>query len=281
MLSVTTDYVDGKGCALPYLKQIAEVGFTHIHWCHEWNTDYLYGDEEVGRIRAWLKDLALRATDLHGSSGVERCWMAPDDEARRGGIELVCNRIRMIAGLGADVVIMHIPEQPHDPDEARAFWDRVHRTLDAVENAARGLGVRIALENGHFPTIERALLAYPPDFLGLCYDSGHGNLIPDGLDRLQGLKDRLIAVHLHDNDGSGDRHKPPFSGSVDWSRLTRILAASPYRKPVNLEVSVANAGFESTQEFLVHTRHTGERLTEMIETERDRLHLTHDEGSAA
>ena len=41
MLSITSDYFQSAGDALPYLQRIAEAGFTHVHWCHEWATDYI------------------------------------------------------------------------------------------------------------------------------------------------------------------------------------------------------------------------------------------------
>ena len=61
--------------------------------------------------------------------------------------------------------------------------------------------------------------------------------MPDGLDWLERLKDRLISIHLHDNDGTADQHNLPFwpGGTVDWDRLTKILATSGYTKWVSME----------------------------------------------
>ena len=42
MLSITTDYAKDVGDPSPYLRSIAEAGFSHLHWCHQWNTDFLY-----------------------------------------------------------------------------------------------------------------------------------------------------------------------------------------------------------------------------------------------
>jgi len=83
--------------------------------------------------------------------------------------------------------------------------------------------------------IEWILDRYDPAAMGLCYDSGHGNLVPGSLDWLERLRGRLISVHLHDNDGSGDQHRLPFSGTVDWDRLAAILADSSYDRPISLE----------------------------------------------
>ncbi len=41
-ISITTDYAENSGCCEPFLRKIAQAGFTHIHWCHHWNGDFLY-----------------------------------------------------------------------------------------------------------------------------------------------------------------------------------------------------------------------------------------------
>ena len=61
-LSVTTDYARDTGDPSPHLSRIAEAGFTHVHWCHHWNTDFLYGESEMAQIEEWLSSLGLRLT---------------------------------------------------------------------------------------------------------------------------------------------------------------------------------------------------------------------------
>ena len=77
MLSLTTDYVTSRGAAAPYLRRIAAAGFTHIHWCHEWNTDYVYDSDELDGIQKCLTDCGLQLLDLHGSAGHAHRWFAP------------------------------------------------------------------------------------------------------------------------------------------------------------------------------------------------------------
>jgi sugar phosphate isomerase/epimerase len=127
--------------------------------------------------------------------------------------------------------------------------------------------VRIAVENVTFPPIRRLFSAYGPSFLGLCYDSGHGNFVAGGggLDELEGLKDRLISVHLHDNNGREDQHQIPFSGTVDWPRLASILAASAYTKCVSMESTMGQSGIADEREFLQKAFEAGTRLSRMVE----------------
>jgi sugar phosphate isomerase/epimerase len=264
MLSITTDYRAGTGCPEPYLRRIADAGFTHIHWCHQWDTDFLYGPAEIDQIAAWLGELNLSLLDLHGSAGKEKAWGSAREYERLAGVDLVANRIEMTARLGGDVVIMHLPGGGFEE-----FGSRIRRSLDELRPCAAEHGVRLALENGgsheSFDDIERALDLYGPDYLGLCYDSGHGNLFPEGLDRLDRLRDRLISVHLHDNDGSGDQHRLLFTGTVNWLRLAAIVARSGYKQCVSMELSMRNEPYDDDEDaFLRKGFETGEQLATMI-----------------
>jgi len=267
MLSMTTDYAADTGCPQPYLERIAGAGYSHVHWCHHWNTDFVYSEHEVREIARWFEEYGLGLNDLHASAGREKGWGSPREYERLAGVELVGNRMDMAARLGTDVIILHLPRAPEGEGEGEgdAYWARVFRSLDELRPRAAELGVRAAVENGDFDAIEKVLSEYGPDCVGLCYDSGHGNMRVDGLDRLEGLKDRLISIHLHDNDGSGDQHNLPFSGTVDWPRLARIIAGSSYEKPVSLEVTMGNSGFEDEEEFLAKAFEAGERLSAMID----------------
>jgi sugar phosphate isomerase/epimerase len=255
MLSITTDYAKDVGDPSPYLRHIAEAGFSHIHWCHQWNTDFLYAASEIEQIQKWLQEFGLQLLDLHGSAGVEKTYASSEEYRRRAGVELVRNRIEMIARLSADVVIMHVPG---DPEAAP-----VRRSLDELEPFCRERGVRIAIENGRFDAIRKLLSEYDPGYLGLCYDSGHGNT-GGGLDHLDALKDRLISVHLHDNDGTGDLHQLIFLGTVDWARLARILAESAYTKMPSMEVSMGRSGIPDETAFLQKAFEDGTTFARMI-----------------
>jgi len=263
-LSVTTDYARSTGCPEEDLRRIAEAGFSHVHWCHQWNTDFLYGDAEIAQIDAWMKQFGLALTDLHASDGVEKRWVSPREYERLAGVELVANRIAMTARLGGDVIIMHLGKEPEDNAPRAVFWMQLWKSLDTLEPIARRHGVRIAVENGEFPAIRKVLDRYAANYVGLCYDCGHGNLIDDGLEQVDALRDRLISVHLHDNDGTGDQHNILFTGTIDWQRLAAILAASAYKKPVSMEVSMRNSPIKDETAFLAKTFETGTVFAGMV-----------------
>ena len=110
MLSITSDYCQSTGNPEPYLRRIARAGFSHVHWCHQWNTDFFYSKPEIEQIAAWFEEYQLSLLDLHASHGQEKNWGSEHEYARLAGVELVKNRIEMATRLGGEVIILHLPE---------------------------------------------------------------------------------------------------------------------------------------------------------------------------
>jgi sugar phosphate isomerase/epimerase len=221
-------------------------------------------------VRKWFKDYGLRLLNLHASTGREKYWVSQNEYQRLAGIELVKNRIQMSARLGGDVLIIHIPSTK--PPESRAEWlVQIRKSLDQLESYARQHLVRIALENmegDDWEMLEILIGEYEPGLLGLCFDSGHANLSGHHFEHLEKLKDRLIAVHLHDNDGLTDQHQIPFSGTVDWENLSSIIAHSTYGGCVNLEVTIRESGYTNEEVFLRQAYLAGEQLTGLIQAKK-------------
>ena len=298
MLSMSTDYssnvhrfdsmqdlVNGVGNPQPYLQAIAEAGFSHVHWCHHWSGDFMYMESEVAYIDRLLQEYGLQVADVHGAEGREKFWYSPQEYARLAGVELVKNRIDFCARLGGDAVVMHAYPLPADPDQAEFVWEPLRKTLDALQCYAVERGIKIAIENLiDFPGIQfdevpieqagdnRGLLQrifenYPAEFVGLCYDSGHGNLGYDRLEQLENFLDRLIVLHLNGNDGIADQHHNLFVNPLDWERLAQLIAASVYDKPMSLE-TMASERDESDAAFLQTAFETGNRFAEMVAKQR-------------
>lgn len=273
MLAITTDYAGmTKWSPEPYLKRIAAAGFSHVHWCHQWNTDFIYTEPEIAQIGRWLKEYGLRLLDLHASHGVEKKWASVFEYERLAGVELVKNRLDMTARLGGDAIVLHITYSETEDRKCDLSLSQVRRSLDELEAFARERNVRIAIENGTFARIHELLADYSPEFVGLCYDCGHGNFIEggNGLDHLERAKNRLIAVHLHDNDGKKDQHKPFFTGTVDWPRLARIMAASSYNKCLSTESNMSHSDIKDEAAYLAFCLEGGMRLHAMIGKEKSK-----------
>ena len=71
---------------------------------------------------------------------------------------------------------------------------------------------------------------------GLCLDTGHLHLVKqDERVYIPIVGKRLKALHIHDNDGVGDRHIGPYNGSIVWRDFYESLAKIGYDGDLNFE----------------------------------------------
>lgn len=141
------DWYTGIGNPEISLRNIAEAGFTHVHWCHHWSGDFLYGESEMDHIDKLLKEYNLQVADVHGSEGREKFWYSPQEYARVAGVELVKNRIDFTARFGGDAVVMHAYPLPLEADKREQVWTQLRKTLDELQSYALERNVKIAIEN--------------------------------------------------------------------------------------------------------------------------------------
>lgn len=66
-LAVNTDFLSSTGSPEVHLKAIAEAGFTHLHWCHQWDTDFLYSRSEWEQYARCFHVSDLKLLNIHGS----------------------------------------------------------------------------------------------------------------------------------------------------------------------------------------------------------------------
>ena len=79
-------------------------------------------------------------------------------------------------------------------------------------------------------------------------------------------KDKIFAVHLHDNDKSDDLHLLPFEGTIDWESVITKLKQCNYQGPVTLELCYRNHYLNmSLEEFYKKGYEIGEKLSNMWE----------------
>ena len=252
-IAINTDILSSTGDPEMILRLIAEAGFTHLHWCHHWASDFAYCEYEWAHYESLFKKYNLLLLDIHGSANCEKCWWSPVEYCRKAGVLHVKNRAETLARLGGTgALMMHIPSVRYTFNEeqkegVKKLFDQVRKSIDELMPDLEKLNVRLAIENNGNDTFEHIgilMKEYPADRVGITYDSGHGNAETcRGLDNLEQYKDRLMALHLNDNAATGDPHQPPYMGTVDWDRVTSILAASSYDKPLSFELSMRNTPF--------------------------------------
>ncbi|MFQ5613741.1 MAG: sugar phosphate isomerase/epimerase family protein, partial [Anaerolineae bacterium] len=223
-----------------------------IEWIGQNGFDYVDFTFEPPTADPDALDLAAikSALERHGLGLVGHCaWFipisSPFSSLRQAAGGEFRRALRATADLGATLLTVHyLKTPPLLPEEAVVEWHI--EVLSELCADAAGLGVTVALENtphagGRQLKNIRKILAAVPE-LGLHLDSGHTKLEGDR-DRwdeyLKHLSDRLVHVHLSDNDGSRDQHLPlgAVPGSkTDWAKHLAKLKATGYDGTITLEI---------------------------------------------
>lgn len=236
------------------LQAIRDAGFTYLHFDRYRNTKERMSEAVIKEWAQMLDETGIQVLDSHGCHGGGIELWAEDPELRQQAHEHFIHRLEVTKRLGGNAVVYHVPCKCEYSDALR---DRYLDGLARLEPHARKLGLKIAIENHYLPDIDRgifpaAFARFDPDFLGFTLDPGHG-LIAGTLDWLvDSFLDRLTILHLNENDTTSDYHWNPFTpgGVANWDHIIAGIANSPYRKPMQLEVSWREDKHDSHHEFL-------------------------------
>ena len=128
------------------------------------------------------------------------------------------------------------------PDDVYRRMAR-ERNLESVRRLLRiaeDYGVRVGLENGIGNLIRTA--AEAGEFLrslnaeiGLVFDVAHANLFGEAHSYFEALKERIVHMHVSDNDGKRDQHVGIGHGDMNWGYFADMLRKADYHGAVIVE----------------------------------------------
>jgi sugar phosphate isomerase/epimerase len=165
----------------------------------------------------------------------------------RHSAECLLRGLDVTAALGARVMVMHTNYSPfYSRGGLREWLANWSARMPAVLDAARSRAITIAIENAweESPNVLEHMIELLPDGAArACIDVGHVTAFSRlSLERWWDvLGDRVVAVHLHDNDGLSDDHMPPGSGIVDFPQIVRLIRLRRSRPLMTLEVDLPAA----------------------------------------
>ncbi len=202
-------------------------------------------DADVARMGKLLAERSL-ATFTHGPFlGLDIASL--DAHIAEYSAACLARGLEVTAGLGGPVMVIHTNYSPRFSRAGLREWlGNWSERMGPILEKARGLGVRVALENvweERPETLARLIGVLPGRDAMVCLDTGH----IAAFSRLPAarwwelLGERVIALHLHDNDGLSDDHLPPGDGIFDFPSLVGILRRREALPLMTFETDVAGA----------------------------------------
>jgi len=212
------------------IQLIKEAGFQSVMiWWEDEADEYTVPKQQQPEI---VRKSGLKLDNAHLEfANVNTMW--EDSLAGQEVFKRYCNLIDECKYHEIPTAVMHATTGMTPPPYSQLGLDRFKRLVEKAERDK----VNIALENVRYPEYIDYLFKYiESDRLKFCYDCGHENCYSPEIDFLARYGDKLIALHLHDNDGARDEHLMPFYGTVNWKRIMKWLKKLEYKGPLALEI---------------------------------------------
>lgn len=212
---------------LEKIKLIRQVGFDGV---------FLFWDENLGDLVDNLFKAKLIIETLHlPFDNCNELWVPGD--AGEAYVDLMKKGILDAKRYRIPTVIFHVSSKLNPP----AYNDLGLERFKSILAVAEACQVNIALENlRKLDYLDFLYENIDSNYLKFCFDSGHANAFTKNIDNFpwEKYQDKLICVHLHDNDGLDDLHDLPFEGNINWKKLMKKFKQINYQGPLTTEVVV-------------------------------------------
>lgn len=185
--------------------------------------------------------------------------------------------IECTAEAGGEICIIH-PDNNSSAEENAEFYHELlpfakeHGVIIATENMwnwESGATQACAAACSHHDDFCKHIDIVNDSHLVACLDIGHAEMA--GLDTsaptmIRALNKRLRALHIHDNDKSGDSHQIPFSMKIEWEGIAKALKDINYQGYLTLEADQYLSKFnkENVFEGVCDLAKSARRLEQMI-----------------
>ncbi|NLW87421.1 MAG: sugar phosphate isomerase/epimerase [Planctomycetes bacterium] len=240
------------------LGTVAPIGFDHIH-LSPWlaclrelgcTVVQVYRNQEANVSLSQMKD-ALSATgmpcdSLHGVFGERYDPSSPDENSRRFAVDSFKAEADLAIELGGKLVVVHCSTIRHEgvsEDQKRRRLKQLIRSAGELGEYGAKTGVTFAFENLPAYHVIGSDVAELLDILnlaggnvGVCFDTGHANMVGDAPRMMRQVAHKLAYVHFNDNGGVNDDHDMPGLGTLDTDGIARGLADIRYNGTLMLEV---------------------------------------------
>lgn len=237
------------------LDKVMRAGIPAVElFCARQHLDYS-DHAQIAELEHWFRDAELELHSLHAPIYTDEIWgrsgphsiitiTEPDKRKRIQMTDEIKRALEIAEHVPYRYLIQHIGVAEEEYDERKI--EAAFTALEDLVIFARHRNVEILLENipNGLSSAERLVQFNEATHLGLnfCFDVGHAN-IGEGVEpAFEIMKERIRSTHVHDNNGTDDKHLFPMlaeGGTVDWRRAVELLKSGGDRFPLLLELREA------------------------------------------
>jgi len=231
------------------LSRIQQAGIAQVElFCARQHLDYR-DQAQVAELCHFFDDSDLKLFSLHAPIYTDEIWgrsgphsvltiTEPVKSKRILMVDEIKRAIAIAENLPFRYLIQHIGVSGEEFDMYKV--DAAFNALDELRVFAGQLGVEILLENIPNDLSSAARLnefnALTHIHMNYVFDTGHAHIHGDLEAQFDLMKERIRSTHVHDNDGTKDEHRFPFTGGIDWEAAMKALRSRGDQFPLLLEL---------------------------------------------
>lgn len=184
------------------------------------------------------------------------------------------NDLDNLAKYGVKMVCMHLTSKSEAPAPSKIGLSRLKKIVEY----AKTKNIKVAFENTKiWGYLEYVFDNLNYDNMGICYDSGHCHCHFNDRFSWNKFKNKIFAVHLHNNDKTDDLHLLPFDkkGTIDWQKLIQNLKDANFDGSITLESCYRYHYLEQIlEDFYKESYNQAKELRNMLDNKQGTLYLT-------
>ena len=133
-------------------------------------------------------------------------------------------------------------------------------TVFAVENLPVFTGLRgMKFYSWDYHHLSDLCDYFGKDSFGVCWDFGHAHYtMVDQPEAFEALGERIVATHVHNNEGFTDSHMLPSQGTMDWEKIMGAFGRCGYDNALTLEIN-----YKPTKTLASYFAHALDCLSEL------------------
>ena len=238
--------------SVAWLNKAMQAGIPAVEiFCARQHLDYR-NKSQVAELGHWFKDATLKLHSIHAPMYTDEIWgrsgphsvisITERTKAKRmASVDEIKRALDIAEIVPFRYMVQHLGVSEEEFDEHKV--ESAFSSLEELMIFARHRGVEILLENipNDLSTASRLMNFVAATHLNLnfVFDIGHANIGGGVESEFEIMKERIRSTHVHDNDGTADKHLFPLNsegGTVDWKNTMKLLRSRPGQYPLLLEL---------------------------------------------
>jgi protein FrlC len=230
------------------IEQIADAGYDTLDiWSgrpHVYRHDFT--PQELLDLRVKIEGLGLFVSSfLPAFYRYPYTLSSPNDTVRSDSVQYMKECMENAVHLGAPILLI-VPERSLEGQNVGDAWDRLVDSVVQICEYADQFEIRLGIEAvNHFVsdmvrTASEAMKVIDEvghEKLGVVIDSGHINLSTETISEAINIPgDKLLQVHVNDNDGQHQQNLIPGEGTFNFDELIQELGVVGYQGVLTVEL---------------------------------------------